>query len=148
MTEFIPPGTRWIDLPSPFAMKRGGELHGARMAYETWGELNAARDNAVLILTGLSPNAHAAANAGNADAGWWAAMVGPGKPIDTNRYFVICSNILGSCCGSTGPSSINPETGRPYGILFPFVTIHDMVRAQKLLLDHLGVSELHGVIGG
>ena len=92
-------------------MKRGGALHGARVAYETWGTLNAARDNAVLILTGLSPDAHAASNAGNPEPGWWEAMLGPGKPIDSDRWFVICVNSLGSCKGSTGPASINPATG-------------------------------------
>ena len=112
MTEFIPPGTRFIDLPSPFPMKRGGALHGARVAYETWGTLNAARDNAVLILTGLSPDAHAAANDGNPEPGWWEAMLGPGKPIDSDRWFVICVNSLGSCKGSTGPASLNPRHRR------------------------------------
>ena len=96
MTELIPPGTRFAPLPSPFPFKRGGALHGARMAFETWGTLSAARDNAVLILTGLSPNAHAAANEGNPEPGWWEAMVGPGKAIDTSRFFVICVNSLGS----------------------------------------------------
>ena len=97
MTESIAPGTRFVALPSPFAFKRGGELHGARMAFETWGELNAARDNAVLILTGLSPNAHAASNASNPEPGWWEAMLGPGKYIDTTRHFAVCVNSLGSC---------------------------------------------------
>ena len=97
MTEFIPPGTRYVDLPSPFRMKRGGALHGARMAYETWGRLDDDRGNALLILTGLSPDAHAAANEANPAPGWWEAMVGPGKAIDTGRWFVVCANSLGSC---------------------------------------------------
>src|SRR5690606_11208148 len=97
MTEFIPPGTRYVDLPSPFPMKRGGALHGARLAYETWGTLDAARGNAILILPGLSPDAHAAANAAGPAPGWWEAMLGPGKPIDTDRWFVVCVNPLGSC---------------------------------------------------
>ena len=92
MTEFIPPGTRWFDLPSPFPMKRGGALHGARIAYETWGALDATASNAILIVTGLSPDAHAASNAGDPEPGWWEAMLGPGKPIDTDRWFVLCVN--------------------------------------------------------
>src|SRR3546814_12102337 len=99
MTEFIPPATRFFALPSPFAMKRGGELHGARLAYETWGELNANAENAILILTGLSPSAHAAANADDPSDGWWEAMLGPDQPIDTNRWFVICANAPGRCKG-------------------------------------------------
>jgi homoserine O-acetyltransferase len=112
MTEFIPENSLFIDLPSPFAIKRGGELVGGRMAYETWGTLDAEASNAILILTGLSPNAHAAANAKNSEAGWWEAMLGPGKAIDTKRWFVICVNTLGSCKGSTGPASVNPSTGK------------------------------------
>lgn len=92
MTEFIPPGTLFHALPSPFPMKRGGVLHQAHVAYETWGTLAADRSNAVLIVTGLSPNAHAAANQANAEPGWWEAMLGPGKPIDTGRWFVVCVN--------------------------------------------------------
>src|SRR3954453_4878559 len=103
---------RYFDLPSPFAMKRGGALIGARLAYETWGTLNAARDNAVLILTGLSPSAHAASNAADASPGWWEDMLVPGKAIDTDRWFVICANTLGSCKGSTGPADANPATGQ------------------------------------
>src|SRR5690606_434030 len=108
MTEFIPPGTHFLDLPSPFAVNRGGELHGGRMAYETWGTLNGARELAVLIMTGLSPDAHAAASQANPGVGWWEAMLGPGKPIDSNRWFVVCVNTLGSCKGSSGPASIDP----------------------------------------
>jgi homoserine O-acetyltransferase len=147
MSEFIPPGTRHVALPSPFAMKRGGELHGARMAYETWGEPNAARDNAVLILTGLSPNAHATANAGNPDPGWWEAMLGPGKPIDTNRWFVVCVNSLGSCKGSTGPASIDPATGRPYRLSFPELSIEDGARAAHEVVRALGIQNLACVVG-
>ena len=123
MTEFIPPGTRFHALPSPFPMKRGGALHGARVAYETWGSLNDARYNAVLLVTGLSPDAHAAANAGNPEAGWWEAMLGAGKPIDTDRWFVVCVNSLGSCKGSTGPASFNPDTGDLYRLDFPELSI-------------------------
>src|SRR5690606_6647370 len=147
MTEFIPPGTRWFALPSPFPMKRGGALRGARMAYETWGELSPARDNAILILTGLSPNAHAAANAGNPAPGWWEAMLGPGKPIDTNRWHVVCANSLGSCQGSTGPASINPATGALYRLDFPELSVEDGADATFALLRGLGIERLACVIG-
>jgi homoserine O-acetyltransferase len=147
VTEFIPPGTRFAALPSPFAMKRGGELRGARVAYETWGTLNAARDNAVLILTGLSPNAHAAANAGNPEPGWWEAMLGPGKPIDTDRWFVVCVNSFGSCKGSTGAASIDPATGEPYRLTFPELSIEDGADAAFAAVTSLGIERLACVIG-
>ena len=147
MTEFIPPGTRFHALPSPFPMKRGGALHGARVAYETWGTLADARDNAILILTGLSPDAHAASNAGNAEPGWWEAMVGPGKPIDTDRWFVICVNSLGSCKGSTGPASPDPATGAPYRLDFPELSIEDIADAAFEVVRALGIERLACVIG-
>lgn len=147
MTEFVPPGTRFVDLPSPFAMKRGGALLGARVAYETWGELDAAQSNAVLILTGLSPDAHAASNAGNAGDGWWEAMLGPGRPIDTNRWFVVCVNTLGSCKGSTGPASIDPETGELRRLDFPPLSVEDCADASVEVVRALGVSRLACVIG-
>src|SRR4249919_1717339 len=147
MTEFIPPGTQFFALPSPFAMKRGGALHGARMAYETWGTLNAARDNAVLILTGLSPDAHAAANDGNPEPGWWEAMLGPGKPIDTDRWFVVCVNSFGSCKGSTGPASIDPATGATYRLTFPDLSIEDGAEAAQAAVRALGIERLACVIG-
>ena len=115
----MPDARRYFDLPSPFAMKRGGELLGAVLAYETWGELNATKDNAIFILTGLSPSAHAASNADDPSPGWWEEMIGPGKHIDTNLWHVICANTLGSCKGSTGPASINPRTGEAYRLDFP-----------------------------
>ena len=147
MTEFIPPGSHFFDLPSPFAMKRGGALHGARVAYETWGTLNAARDNAILILTGLSPDAHAAANDANRDAGWWEAMLGPGKPIDSNRWYLICVNSLGSCKGSTGPASIDPQTGELYRLAFPELSIEDGADAAFQVVQGLGIERLACVIG-
>jgi homoserine O-acetyltransferase len=147
MTEFIPPGTRFHALPSPFPMKRGGALTGARVAFETWGELNAARDNAVLIVTGLSPDAHAAANAGNPEAGWWEPMIGPGKPIDTDRWYVVCANSLGSCKGSTGPASINPATGDIYRLDFPELSVEDGADAAASLVRGLGIERLACVIG-
>jgi homoserine O-acetyltransferase len=147
VTEFVSAGTRFAALPSPFAMKRGGALHGARMAYETWGTLSEARDNAVLILTGLSPSAHAAANEGNTEHGWWEAMVGPGKPIDSTRWFVVCVNCLGSCKGSTGPASIDPATGQPYRLSFPELSIEDGANAAFEVVKSLGIEQLACVIG-
>jgi homoserine O-acetyltransferase len=147
MTEFIPVNARFIDLPSPFPMKRGGALHGARMACDSWGSLNAARDNAVLILTGLSPDAHAAANEANPEPGWWEAMVGPGKPIDSDRWFVVCANALGSCKGSTGPASIDPATGKPYRLDFPELSIEDGADAAAAVVRALGIERLACGIG-
>jgi len=147
MTEFIPPGTRFFELPSPFAMKRGGALQGARIAYETWGTLNPARDNAILILTGLSPDAHAAATDANPEPGWWEAMLGPGKAIDSDRWFVVCVNSLGSCKGSTGPASINPATGEPYRLDFPELSLEDVADAAFAVVRALGIEQLACVIG-
>jgi homoserine O-acetyltransferase len=133
----------------PFSFRSGQSISGFQLRYETYGTLNATRDNAVLICHALSGDHHCAGWHTPADKkpGWWNNLIGPGKAVDTRRFFVVCANVLGGCQGSTGPSSSNPETGRPYGILFPFVTIGDMVRAQKLLLDHLGILELHTVNG-
>jgi len=147
MSEFIPPGTGWVNLPSPFAMKRGGALHEARVAFETWGTLSPARDNAVLLLTGLSPDAHAAAHADNPMPGWWEAMLGPGKAIDTDRWHVICVNPLGSCKGSTGPASISPATGEPYRLDFPDLSIEDIADAAAHVVHALGIKQLACVIG-
>ena len=147
MTEFIPPGTRYVDLPSPFPMKRGGALHGARLAYETWGTLDTKRGNAILILPGLSPDAHAAANEADSSPGWWEAMLGPGKPIDTDRWFVVCVNPLGSCKGSTGPASINPATGNTYRLDFPDLSIEDGADAAHHVVQALGIERLACVIG-
>ncbi len=147
MSEFIPPGTRHYALPSPFPMKRGGSLHAAQLAYETWGTLNAARDNAILILTGLSPNAHAAANAGNPEAGWWEAMLGAGKPVDSTRWFVICVNSLGSCKGSTGPASTMPGSAKHYRLEFPELSIEDIADAAHALVAGLGIAQLACAIG-
>jgi homoserine O-acetyltransferase len=118
------------------------------VAYETYGTLSPERDNAVLILHALSGDAHAAGIDANGRLGWWDAMIGPGKGIDTDKYFVISSNCLGGCKGTTGPCSINAETGKPYGRSFPLITIGDMVNVQALLVQHLGIEKLHNVIGG
>ena len=147
MTEFIPPGTRWFNLPSPFPMKRGGALHGARLAYETWGTLDAERGNAILILPGMSPDAHAASNPANPTPGWWEWMIGPGKPIDTNRWFVICVNALGSCKGSTGPASVNPATGEAWRLEFPELSIEDGADAAAELVRGLGIDALACLVG-
>lgn len=128
-------------------MKRGGVLHGARIAYETWGALSPAGDNAILIVTGLSPDAHAAAHAGNPAPGWWERMLGPGKPIDTTRWFVICVNSLGSCKGSTGPASADPSNGRPYRLDFPELSIEDVADAAASVVRGLGIAQLACVIG-
>ena len=138
---------RWFNLSSPFPMKRGGALVDAHLAYETWGELNAAKDNALLILTGLSPSAHAASNADDPTPGWWEDIVGPGKAIDTQRWFVICVNTLGSCKGSTGPADINPATGEPYRLDFPDLTLEDAANASHQLVRKLGIEQLACILG-
>ncbi|MDP0500199.1 MAG: homoserine O-acetyltransferase [Verrucomicrobiota bacterium JB022] len=143
----------WHDFVSsrPFTFVNGETLPGFRLRYETYGKLNAARDNAILICHALSGDHHCAGVHSIRDRkpGWWNNMIGPGKPIDTNRFFVICSNCLGGCQGSTGPTSINPETGHAYHLDFPVVTIADMVRAQhRLLTEELGLDQLFAVVGG
>lgn len=142
-----PDARDYFDLPSPFAMKRGGALIGARLAYETWGRLSDARDNAIFILTGLSPGAHATSNERDPSPGWWQEMIGPGKPIDTNRWFVICANTLGSCKGSTGAASVNPETGQLYRLDFPDLTLEDVANSSHALVRHLGIEKLACLIG-
>ncbi len=138
---------RYFSLPSPFAMKRGGELHGAHVAYETWGHLNDARDNAVLVLTGLSPSAHMASCEADPSPGWWEAMVGPGKAIDTSHWFVICVNSLGSDKGSTCPASIDPATGEPYRLRFPQLALEDVANAAHAVVGSLGITRLACLIG-
>ncbi len=132
--------------PAPFPLKCG-ELPEFTLAYETWGRLNDRRDNAVLLFTGLSPSSHAASSPADPSAGWWEDMLGPDKPIDTNRFFVVCVNSLGSCFGSTGPASPHPEDGQPYRLRFPVLTLEDIANGGALLLDHLGIDRLHTVIG-
>ena len=128
-------------------MHRGGALHNPTFAYETWGKLDVARSNAILIFTGLSPSAHAASSNEDATPGWWEEIVGPGRPIDTGRYYVICINSLGSCFGSMGPASVDPLTGQIYRLTFPVVSLEDVARGGYELARHLGVERLHAVLG-
>lgn len=130
-----------------FRMHRAGYLESPTLAYETWGELNAAKNNAVLIFTGLSPSAHATSCAEDPTPGWWEEMIGSGRPIDTDRFFVVCVNSLGSCFGSTGPASINPETGKRYRLGFPVLTLEDIAESAWLVVQHLGIDQLHTVVG-
>lgn len=141
---------RVVEADAPLMLRCGKTLGPIDVAYETYGELSPEKDNAVLICHALSGNAHVAGfnSPDDRKPGWWDIMVGPGKPIDTTRYFVVCSNFLGGCSGTTGPSDINPATGKPYGLLFPMFTIEDTVNVQKLLLDKLGIDHLLGVVGG
>ena len=160
--------TQFLDLPKPLALDCGRDLHPIRMAYETYGTLSAARDNVILVCHALSGDAHAAgfttmpASESTRDGfraeerdrgmsrglGWWDGMIGPGKAFDTDRFFVVSSNLLGGCRGTTGPSSTNPATGRPYGSDFPVITVADMVRAQRALLNELGITRLAAIAGG
>lgn len=143
-------GASLFALPEPLVFKSGATLAGVQLAYETFGTLAPDKGNAILICHALTGDAHVARSGeGDTDKpGWWDEYVGPGKPIDTDRFFIICSNILGSCYGSTGPASINPETGSRYGLDFPVVTITDMVKAQRVLVQSFGVSRLCAVVGG
>jgi len=138
---------RYAALPDPFRMWRGESLHGARIAYETWGSLAPARDNAILLFTGLSPSAHAASSPADPSQGWWEGMIGPRRAIDTERYHVICINSLGSCFGSTGPASIDPATGAAYRVSFPDLSVEDIARAGFETLQSLGIDCAHTIIG-
>ncbi|WP_345634930.1 homoserine O-acetyltransferase MetX [Rugosimonospora acidiphila] len=160
--------TRYLDLPAPIRLDCGRELHPVRVAYETYGELSPERDNVILVCHALSGDAHAAGHSAEPPAestrdgfgaerrdgaagkglGWWDGMIGPGKAFDTDRFFVISTNLLGGCRGTTGPSSIDPATGQPYGSDFPVVTVSDMVRTQRAFLDVLGIDRLAAVAGG
>src|SRR5690606_5139002 len=135
--------------PEGFLLSSGQSLKALDIAYETYGTLNEDHSNAILICSPLTTDAHAAGwHEGDKKPGWWDDMIGPGKAIDTDRYFVIAQNMLGGCRGTTGPSSINPDTGKPYGSSFPKITVEDMVHAQRLLVKHLGIDVLEAVIGG
>ncbi len=137
-----------VDFDEPLQLEHGGVLPQVTVAYETYGRLSPNRDNAVLVCHALSGDSHVARHDEEDDPGWWDVVVGPGKSIDTDRYFVICPNILGGCRGTTGPNSIHPDTGRPYGPDFPVTTVGDIVEVQRKLIDHLGIERLLGVVGG
>jgi homoserine O-acetyltransferase/O-succinyltransferase len=137
-----------ITFNQPLQLEKGGQLPSVTVAYEVYGRLSAARDNAILVGHAISGDSHVAQHNETDDPGWWDVVVGPGKAIDTDRFFVICPNLLGGCRGTTGPGSINPETGKPYGRDFPTVTVADMVEVQRRLLDHLGIPQLLAAVGG
>jgi homoserine O-acetyltransferase/O-succinyltransferase len=150
MTEDVRFGlSRTVTLPGPLRLDGGALLSPVDIAYETYGTLAADGSNAILVCHALTGDHHLASNHPvTGKPGWWSRMVGPGKPIDTDRHLVICANVLGSCLGSSGPASVNPATGRPWAMTFPVITIRDMVRAQAMLLDHLGIERLFAVVGG
>ncbi|NQY73803.1 MAG: homoserine O-acetyltransferase, partial [Candidatus Margulisbacteria bacterium] len=136
--------------PSELTLESGKKLGPITIAYETYGELNADKSNVILVCHALSGDAHAAGVTDDSpkNVGWWESYIGPHKALDTRQYFIICSNVLGGCKGSTGPQSVNPVTGKPYALSFPIITISDMVHAQKMLMDCLKIKELKMVIGG
>lgn len=151
------PGFKWrpqlklaqIATPqNPLLLSRGGSLTDVTVAYETYGTLTAARDNVILVAHALTGDSHPAAHDQYDEQGWWEPLIGPGRPLDTDRFFVICANVLGGCQGTTGPASPDPATGKPYGMSFPEITIKDMVHAQKRLLEVLGIEHLAMVVGG
>src|SRR5690606_24342983 len=149
ISEAQRPSSKVMHFDEPLMLESGQTLAPFSQAYQTYGELNADKSNAILVCHALTGDQHVAnTHPVTGKPGWWSTMVGPGKPIDTNRFFVICPNILGGCMGSTGPASINPATGKPYGLSFPVITIGDMVDAQVRLLDSLGIDQLFCVIGG
>jgi homoserine O-acetyltransferase len=141
------PATKFARLPEPFPFWRGGTLSEGRVAYETWGQLNETRDNAVLLFTGLSPPAHAASSPQDPSPGWWEKMVGAGKAIDTDRFFVVCINSLGSCFGSSGPASVDPATGLAYRLDFPDLSVEDIARGGYEVLRSLRIERLSAVVG-
>ncbi len=144
-TEF---GARKIyEFPNPLPMWHGDVLERVQIAYETWGELNSTGDNAILLFTGMSPSAHAASSPADHSEGWWEGIVGPKRAIDTERFFVVCINALGSCFGSTGPASEDPATGLPYRLSFPTVSIEDVARAAYETISSIGIDRLHSIVG-
>ena len=131
----------------PFSFTLGGVLPSFQLAYETWGRLNEQKSNAVVLFTGLSGHAHAKSHGKDDTPGWWEAMIGPGKALDSNRFFIVCFNYLGGCFGSTGPASLNPKTGKPYGPDFPPILLQDIVEAVKLAIEGMGISRLYATVG-
>jgi homoserine O-acetyltransferase len=149
LAQITNPQSHIVHFNEKLPLDCGSELAQFSIAYQTYGELNADKSNLVLVCHALTGDQHVAnLHPVTGKPGWWETMVGPGKPIDTNRYFVLCANIIGGCMGSTGPSSTNPASGRPYGPDFPVITVRDMVRAQARLLDHLGIADVLCVLGG
>ena len=148
MTFLATPQSLTFDAPLP--LQSGASIRGYSLTYETYGQLNTARDNAVLVCHALNASHHVAGHYEGQDRseGWWSTMIGPGKPVDTDRFFVIGINNLGSCFGSTGPMHLNPDSGEVYGADFPVVTVEDWVNAQARLLDVLGIDQLAAVMGG
>jgi homoserine O-acetyltransferase len=141
--------TEYLEINEEVTLESGKTLGPITLAYETYGDLDKNKINAILIFHALSGDAHAAGyHSEDETAGWWETAIGPGKAFDTNKYFVICANVIGGCKGSTGPSSVDPKTKKPYGANFPIVTIKDMVNVQKKLIDHLGIKKLFAVTGG
>lgn len=148
MASAVPPHTQSITLSRPLPLDGGQVLSPVTIAYETYGELAADKSNAILVCHALTGDQYVASTHPiTGKPGWWERMVGPGKPIDTDRFFVICSNVIGSCMGSTGPASLAPD-GQPYGMRFPVITIRDMVRAQVWMLQEMGITTLHAAVGG
>ena len=141
------PATQYLKLNSPFRLRKGGELNELQLAYETWGELNADKDNAILLFTGLSPSAHASSSPKNQSPGWWEGMLGSEYPLDSDKYFIICVNSLGSCYGTTGPASINPETKQRYALDFPVLTLEDIAISTNEVINFFGIESLHTVMG-
>jgi len=139
--------TRYFSSKAPFGLYRGGQLPSVTLAWESWGTLNHQKSNAILLFTGLSASAHAASHPKDPSAGWWEEMIGPGKCLDTDRYFVLCVNSLGSCLGSTGPDSINPATGKPWRLDFPEIAIDDIAKAAQLVVASLEIDSLYALIG-
>jgi len=138
---------QFYQFPGTLTLRRGGAIERPTVAYETWGELNAQRDNAVLLFTGLSPSAHVTSSPVDPASGWWEEIVGPCRPIDTNKFFVICINSFGSCFGSTGPASVDPVTNKAYRLSFPVLTLEDVAVGGKVVVDSLGIESLYSVVG-